>query len=85
MKDYLKNQMDYLEEDSPMEMEEKMEETHIWYHQKGISKMDRKKSGLYPQVLEEGRKIFQQGENHQVGLPLLPPPQRIGFSLIGVA
>ena len=48
MKDHLKDQMEGLEEDSLMEMEEEMEETHVRYHQKEISKVDRKKSGLYP-------------------------------------
>ena len=58
MKDHLKDQMEDLEEDSPIEMEEKMEKTHIWYLQKEISKVNRKKSGVYPLEMVEGRKIF---------------------------
>ena len=41
-----------------MGMEEELEETHI-KQLKEISKIDRKKNGLYPQVLKEEKKAFQ--------------------------
>ena len=38
------------EEDSPMEMEEKLEETHVKDTLKEISRIDGKKNGLYQLV-----------------------------------
>ena len=73
MKDQLKDRMEGLEEASPMEMEGKMEETLVKYHQREIGKVDRKKRGLYPLVLEGGKNICQQGKNHHAVLPYSCP------------
>ena len=84
VKDHLKeNQIEGLEEVSPMGTEEEMEETHISQLLKEIKGIDRRKNGLYQQVLEE-EKTFWQGENHCIGPPLLSPPWRIDFLQIGV-
>ena len=49
--------MEDWEEDSPMRMEEKLEETYIKQQLKDISRIDGKKIGLCPQVKEE-KKVY---------------------------
>ena len=57
-KDYLKeNQMEDLEEVSPVGMEEELEENHVRQCLKEIKGIDKKKNGLYQQVLEEGMTV----------------------------
>ena len=48
-----KNQMEGLEEDSPMGMEEELEENYIKQYLKETKEIDKRKNGLYQQVLEE--------------------------------
>ena len=58
VKDNLKeNQMEDLEEVSPMGTEEELEENHIRQCLKEIKGIDRRKNGLYQQVLEEGMTV----------------------------
>ena len=66
--------MEGLEEVSPMGMEEELEENHIRSFLKEIKGIDKRKSGLYQQVLEEGMSVWS-GENHCIG-PLLLLPLR---------
>ena len=74
--------MEGLEEVSPVGMEEEMKENHIRWLLKEIRGIDRRKNGLYQQVLEE-EKTFWQGENHHIG-PATPAPSEDRFLLIGV-
>ena len=60
MKDHLReNQTDSLEEVYPVETEDEMEEDFILRQlQKGIKEIDKRKNGLYLQVLEEEVEMF---------------------------
>ena len=46
--------MEVLEEDSPMETEEELEENHDRQCLKEVKEIDKRRNGLYQQVLQEG-------------------------------
>ena len=50
--------MEVLEEDSPKGMEEELEENHIRQCLKEIKEIDKRRNGLYQQVLQEGMTVW---------------------------